>query len=110
MFFRISCFVRFDPVLGVPYQALALLAAMNAPPPVVHEAAKSRIACMDIGDVGTAPAVTALVDGNPSLQVADPVLRLSTIGHTAVVSMLNVPRLLCCRKVDGGFTEPIFVD
>ena len=57
-------------------------------------AAKSRIACMDIGELGTAPAATASVDGVLFLHVAVPVLRLSTIGQTAVVSMLKVPRLL----------------
>src|SRR5213592_3268949 len=72
--------------------------------------AKSRIACIAIGDVGTAPAATASVDGVLFLQVAVPVLRLSTIGQTAVVSMFNVPRELCEKKIDGGLTLPIFVD
>src|SRR5439155_11752894 len=102
MFFRISCFVRFP-----AYQTLALVEPLNGSGVV---AAKSRIACMLMGDVGTAPAATASVDGRPFLHVAEPVLRLSTIGQTDVVSMLNVPRLLCERKFDGGLMLPIFVD
>src|SRR5436309_13892883 len=66
--------------------------------------AKSRIACIAIGDVGTAPAATESVDGVLFLQVAVPVLRLSTIGQTAVVSILNAPRVLWLRKLDGGLT------
>src|SRR6266702_4548863 len=65
---------------------------------------------MAIGEVGTAPDAAASVDGVLFWQVAVRVVVLSTIGQTAVVSILNVPRLLCERKVDGGLTLPIFVD
>ena len=51
--------------------------------------------------------MTAFVDGRLFLQVAVPVDVLSTIGHTAVVSILNVPRLLCDRKLDGGLMLPL---
>jgi hypothetical protein len=44
------------------------------------------------------------------LHVAEPVLRLSTIGQIAVVSILNVPRKLWLRKFDGGLTLVIVVE
>src|ERR1051325_2332101 len=98
MFFRISCLVRLP-----AYQTPALNGAGLV-------AAKSRIACMDIGELGTAPEATASVEGELFLQVAVPAVVLSTIGQTAVVSILKVPRLLCDRKFEGGFTLLRVVD
>src|SRR6266498_1788569 len=97
MFFKISCFVRSPPYQTPPLNGDGVVAA------------KFRIACMDIGELETAPDATAFVEGKLFLHVAVPAVVLSTIGHTAVVSMLNVPRLLCDRKFDGGLTAPIFV-
>src|SRR5829696_5866218 len=59
---------------------------------------------MLMGEPGSAPEATASVDGVLFLHVAVPALVLSTMGQIAVVSMLNVPRLLCDRNVDGGLT------
>src|SRR2546423_807935 len=101
MFFRISCFVRFP-----AYQTGLDVEPLNGAGVV---AAKSRIACIDMGDDGTAPAATASVDGVLFVQFADPALRLSTIGQIAVVFIFNVPRLLCCRKFEGGLRLPLFV-
>src|SRR3954452_374412 len=67
------------------------------------------MARIDIGDEGKAPEATGSGDGVLFLQVAVPVVVLSTIGQTAVVFIWNVPRLLCARKFDGGFTVPTFV-
>src|SRR2546428_5394469 len=113
MFFRISCFVRSCAVVVV----LRYHTLLPAYAPTSHGGvelsileAKSRIDCIDIGDVGTAPAATASVEGFPPLHVAVPVLRLSTIGQIAVVSMLNAPRLLWDRNFDGGLPFPIDVD
>src|ERR1043165_3560726 len=65
---------------------------------------------MVMGEVGTAPDATASVEGKAFLHVAVPAVVLSTIGQTAVVSILNVPRLLCDRKFDGGLTLLIVVE
>src|ERR687887_260284 len=65
---------------------------------------------MLMGEVGRAPAATASVDGVLFLHVALPVLRLSTMGQIAVVSILKVPRLLWLRKLDGGLTLFSVVD
>ena len=90
MLLRISCFVRLP-----AYQTLLEVEPLNGDGVV---AAWCRIACIDIGEVGSAPEATAFVDGRLFLHVAVPVVVLSNIGQTAVVSILNEQRLLCDRK------------
>jgi hypothetical protein len=91
-FFRISCLV-----LSVPYQLELAAVPVKAPASqgggagrsLSFVAANVKTSLTDREVQGTAPAALALVDGVLFLKVAVPVLRLSTIGQTAVRSMLN---------------------
>src|ERR1041384_5691437 len=103
MFFRISSSVRLP-----PYQILLDVEPLNGLGVV---AAKARMPCTDRDADPTAPAVNALVDGVLFRHVAVPVLRLSTIGQTAVKSITKEPSdELAAKKTDGGFVFPTAVD